>query len=299
LAEFAELTHAIAEDIASDNLSRFTMYYEPPQEQSSKCILHIKGPKDYLDQGGLVLYLSRPPSWVAKSWRHEPDGTLRVPPQKLRRSGVVQYIFEQIANDTTFHFAYGSIWGAKYLTDLPGEAELLRGLGDNGPSAQQHRATTLVSAMTHALPFVGDLDIPEILKIRSEISESFEQYRWALGAIIREYGTQRLRGQEAARICAAELAPRITMLENKVAVERRRFNNKVIATSSIVGVVVSLGLFGLMQPELGCGLLGGALTTLTGMLAESRSPVREAATDDLYFLLRIKQAGKRSRYLGH
>jgi len=275
------------------------MYYEPPQEQSSKCILHIKGPKDYLDQGGLVLYLSRPPSWVAKSWRHEPDGTLRVPPQKLRRSGVVQYIFEQIANDTTFHFAYGSIWGAKYLTDLPGEAELLRGLGDNGPSAQQHRATTLVSAMTHALPFVGDLDIPEILKIRSEISESFEQYRWALGAIIREYGTQRLRGQEAARICAAELAPRITMLENKVAVERRRFNNKVIATSSIVGVVVSLGLFGLMQPELGCGLLGGALTTLTGMLAESRSPVREAATDDLYFLLRIKQAGKRSRYLGH
>ena len=74
----------------------------------------------------------------------------------------MQDIFEQIANDTTFHFAYGSVWRAKYLTDLPGEAELLRGLGENGPSAQQHRATAIISAMTHALPFVGDLEIPEM-----------------------------------------------------------------------------------------------------------------------------------------
>ena len=162
LKEFAELTHAIAEDIASDNLSRFAMYYEPPQEPDSNCMLHIEGPKDYFNHGGMVLYLSRPPSWVAKSWRREADGKLRVPPQKLRRSGIVQDIFEQIANDTTFHFAYGSVWRAKYLTDLPGEAELLRGLGENGPSAQQHRATAIISAMTHALPFVGDLEIPEM-----------------------------------------------------------------------------------------------------------------------------------------
>jgi hypothetical protein len=299
LEEFAELTHAVAEDIASDNLSRFAMYYEPPQEPGSNCMLHIEGPKDYLDHGGLVLYLSRPPSWVAKNWRREADGKLRVPPQKLRRSGIVQDIFERIANDTTFHFAYGSVWGAKYLTDLPGEAELLRGLGENGPSAQQHRAAVLISAMTHALPFVGDLAIPEILKIRSEISESFEQYRWAIAAIIQEHGTQRLKIKDAARICAGELAPKIAILENKVAVERRRFNNRVIATSSIVGVVVTLGLSGLMQPAVGCGLLGGALTALTGMLAESRSPLPEAATDNLYFLLRMKQAGKRGRSLGH
>ena len=299
LKEFSELTHSIAEDLASDSLGRFSLYYEPPLEPGGTCSLHIEGPKDYLDHGVMVWRLSQPPSWVAKSWRPEADGRLRVPPQKLRRSGIVQQVFQQIANDTTFHFAYGSVWRAKYLTDLPGEAELLRGLGDNGPSAQHHRATALVSAMTHALPFVGDLTISDILKIRSEISESFEQYRWALAAIIREHGTQRLRVQEATRICAAELAPRITMLENKVTVERRRFNNKVIATSGIVGVVVSLGLFGLMQPSVGCGLLGGALTALTGMLAESRSPLPEAATDDLYFLLRMKQAGKRGSHRGH
>jgi hypothetical protein len=299
LEEFAELTHAIAEDIASDNLSRFAMYYEPPEEPGGNCMLHIEGPKDYFEHGGMVLYLPHPPSWVAKSWRRGANGKLQVPPQKLRRSGIVQDFFEQIANDTTFHFAYGSIWGAKYLTDLPGEAELLRGLGDNGPSAQQHRATALLSAMTHALPFVDDLEISEILKIRSEISESFEQYRWAITEIIQEHGTQRLKIKDAACICAEELAPKISILENKIAVERRRFNNRVIATSSIVGVVVTLGLFGLIQPAMGCGLLGGAFTALTGMLAESRSPLPDAATDNLYFLLRMKQAGKRGRYLSH
>lgn len=299
LLEFAELTHSIAEDIASDNLDRFSLSYEAPLEPGGSHMLHIKGPEDYLDHGGMVLYLSQPPSWVAKSWRRDAGGRQIVPTQKLRRSGIVQHIFEQIANDTTFHFAYGSVWRAKYLTDLPGEAELLRGLGDNGPSAQQHRATTLVSAMTHALPFVGDLTISEVLRIRSEISESFEQYRWALAAIIRERRDQRLSVKDAARICVAELAPRITALENKVASERRRFNNRVIATSGIVGVVVSLGLSGLVPPLVGCGLLGGALTALTGMLAESQSPPLDAATDDLYFLLRMKQAGRRGRRLHH
>jgi hypothetical protein len=299
LKEFSELTHSVAEEIASDSLGRFSMYYKPPLEPGCDCELHVEGPKDYLDHGAMVWRLSSPPPWVAKSWRRERDGRLRVPPQKLRRSGIIQRIFEQVANDTTFHFAYGSVWKAKFLTDLPGEAELLRGLGDNGPSAHQHRATSLVSAMTHALPFVGDLTISEILKMRSEIFESFEQYRWALTAIIREHGTQRLRISEATGICATELAPKIAMLENKIAVGRRGFKNKVVATSSVVGIVVTLGLFGLMQPAIGCGLLGGALTALTGMLAESRSPMPEAATDDLYFLLRMKQAGRRGGYLGH
>ena len=143
LKEFSELTHSIAEDLASDSLGRFSLYYEPPLEPGGTCSLHIEGPKDYLDHGVMVWRLSQPPSWVAKSWRPEADGRLRVPPQKLRRSGIVQQVFQQIANDTTFHFAYGSVWRAKYLTDLPGEAELLRGLGDNGPSAQHHRATAL------------------------------------------------------------------------------------------------------------------------------------------------------------
>lgn len=299
LREFADLTHSIAEELASDSVDRFSMYYKPPLEAGGVCELHIEGPRAYLDHGGFVWQLSSPPRWVAKSWRREADGWLRVPPQKLRRSGVVQRMFEQIAEDTTFHFAYGSVWRAKYLTDLPGEAELLRGLGDNGPSAQQHRAATLISAMTHALPFVGDLSIPEILKIRSGISESFKQYRFALAAIIREHGAQRLRLHEATRICATELAPEIARLENKIAVERRRFNDRVIATSSIVGIVVTVGLLRLMQPAVGCGLLGGALTALTGMLAESRSSLPQAATDDLHFLLRMKQAGRRGGYLGH
>ena len=158
LREFSELTHHIADDIASDSLGQFSMYYKPPLEPGGECELHVEGPKDYFDHGGMVWRLPSPPRWVAKSWRRQADGRLRVPPQKLLRTGVVQDIFEQIANDTTFHFAYGSVWRAKYLTDLPGEAELLRGLEDNGPSAQQHRATSLISAMTHALPFVGRSD---------------------------------------------------------------------------------------------------------------------------------------------
>jgi hypothetical protein len=35
------------------------------------------------------------------------------------------------------------------------------------------------------------------------------------------------------------------------------------------------------------------------MLAESRSPIPEVATDDLYFLLRMKQARKRGGYVGY
>lgn len=298
LKEFSELTHWLAEDIASDKLDKFAMYYKPPMRSGGHCELHIEGPRKYFEHGAMVWRLPSPPSWVAKSWRRKGDGRLIVPPQKLRRTGIVQDLFESIANDTTFHFAYGSVWKAKYLTDLPGEAELLRGLRDNGPFADQNRATSLISAMTHALPFVGDLTIPEILKIRSEVSESFEQYRFALTAIIREHSSERLTGREAVSICSDQLAPKIAKLENAISVERRGFRNRVIATSGIVGIVVALGLFNLMPSSAECGLLGGALTALTGMLAESRSPLPEAATDDLYFLLRMKHSHRRGGYVG-
>jgi hypothetical protein len=299
LKEFAELTHHVAGAIADDRVGDFRMYYEPPAEPGKACEIHIEGPRNYLEHGGIVWRMSEPPVWVAKSWRRDSSGRILVPPQKIRRSGLIHDIFQRIANDTTFHFAYGNRSRARFLTDLPGEAELLRGIRDEGPSAQQNRAATLISAMTHALPFIGDLDVSEILKIRGEISESFEQYRWALTGIISEHGGQRLKTREASQICITELAPKIAVLENKVAIERRRFSNKVVTTSGVVGVVVMLGLFGLMPPSQSCSLFGGALTALTGMLAESRSPLPGTASQDLYFLLRMKQSGRRRRTREH
>jgi len=133
LKEFAELTHAIAEDIASDNLSRFAMYYEPPQEPDSNCMLHIEGQRTTLITVDGSLSVSTP-RWVAKSWRREADGKLRVPPQKLRRSGIVQDIFEQIANDTT-SISHTGVFGGQVPDGFARRGGTSSWLGENGPSA--------------------------------------------------------------------------------------------------------------------------------------------------------------------
>ncbi len=288
MKKIIELTHFIAEGLAEEHLDKFTMYYEPNIGTGNPPALHIDSPADYVEHGGVIIEYPDPPKWVAKSWRTGPDGRIRVPLAKVRRTGWIHSIFERIATGTTFHIAYGAMWQAKFLTDLPGEAEILRELTCDGEP--QDQATNLFAALTHSLPFINELPTTEMLKLRKKLAESFQQYRWAVTSIIRQHGRDRtLTPADAKEIYNDVLAPRIAALENRAAVERERLATKFVSTLGLTSIVVTLGLFDLLTPSQALAMLGGAATMkLADHLSEAASPTLETATQDLYFLLRLK-----------
>jgi hypothetical protein len=294
--ELVDLASLYAEELADEHFDRFQMLYEPGSEDGISPKLYIRGPEDYIEHGEVVLWLSKPPQWVAKSWRPGPDGLLRVPARKARKTGFVRELFQRIASDTTFQLAYGIPRRAKLLTDLPGDTELLRGLDQEDIETQNQRAI-LFNALSHALPFTNELTLSQTVGLRKELRGAFEQYRFAITSIVRSHERdQDLTPRRAKQIFGDELLPKIVALENQLEAERKKMRNKGLATASVVSVVVALGLFGIVPPSTALTLLGGAATMkIADQIGDAASPIPKVASNDLYFLLKLKQRGRRRK----
>lgn len=291
--ELIQLASLYAGELADEHFHQFEMLYEPGSDNGISPKLYIRGPEDYIEHGQVVIWFSKPPQWIAKSWRPGPDGLLRVPTRKARKTGIVHELFQRIASDTTFQMAYGIPRRAKLLTDLPGDTELLRGLDQEDIEIQNQRAI-LFNALSHALPFTSELTILQTVRLRKELRGAFEQYRFAISSIVRSHERDHdLTHRRAKQIFNDELLPKIVALENQLEAERKRFGKKVAITAGVMSVVVGLGLFGILSPSMALGLLGGAATMkLADQIGDAASPLPQAVSNDLYFLLKLKQRGR-------
>jgi hypothetical protein len=184
--ELIDLASLCAEELADEHSEQFEMLYEPGTEDGDLPKLYIRGPEDYIEHGEVVIRFPEPPQWIAKSWRPGPDGLVRIPAKKARKTGLVQALFQRIASDTTFQLAYGTPRRAKLLTDLPGDTELLRGLDQEDVEVQNQRAI-LLNALSHALPFTNELSLEQTVRLREELRGAFEQYRFAITSIVRSH----------------------------------------------------------------------------------------------------------------
>jgi hypothetical protein len=294
--ELIDLASLCAEELADEHIEQFEMLYEPGTEDGDLPKLYFRGPEDYIEHGEVVIRFPEPPQWIAKSWRPGPDGLVRIPAKKAKRTGLVQALFQRIASDTTFQLAYGTPRRAKLLTDLPGDTELLRGLDQEDVEVQSQRAI-LLNALGHALPFTNELSLEQTVRLREELRGAFEQYRFAITSIVRSHERdQDLTPRRAKELFRDELQPKIVTLENQLETERGRIRRKFAATAAVMSVVVGLGLFGILPPAIALGLLGGAATMkIADQLGDAASPVPQVASSDLYFLLKMKQRVQRRK----
>jgi hypothetical protein len=291
--ELIDIASSVADQLADAVIDQFTMFYEPGTGDESSPTLYIRGPEEYLEHGQIVARLPEVPEWAAKSWRPNRDGLIRVPNRTARRIGIVQALFQRIASDTTFHLAYGIPRRAKMITDLPGDTELLRAI-DQEDSEVQNQRTVLLNALSHALPFTEELSLAETVKLREELRGAFEQYRFAITSIVRSHERDAgLTPRIATQIFKDELQPKINALENQIQAERTRMRNKALATGGVISVIVALGLLGTILPSMALGLLGGAATMkVADQIGDAISPQPQTVSNDLYFLLKLKQRSR-------
>jgi hypothetical protein len=292
--ELIDIAIRYSDQLADLSVDQFPMFYEPNTEGGNSPKLYIHGPKQYIEHGEIVLQLPERPSWVAKSWRAGSDGLVVVPQRTARKVGFVHSLFRRIASDTTFYLAYGIPRRSKLLTDLPGDTELLRGIDQEELEVQKQRAI-LLNALGHALPFTNELSLAETIKLRNELKGAFEQYRFAITSVVRAHQNDKsLSPKIAKQIFQDELIPKITVLENQIEAERKRMRVRTLSTTGVISVVVGLGLFGFVSPASALSMLGGAATMkLADHLSESATLSPQVATNDLYFLLKLKQSSRR------
>jgi hypothetical protein len=209
-------------------------------------------------------------------------------------------VIRQLAEDLIFQKLYGYQYGTKYLTDLPGEAQFF---ACSSPEDELQRKTAAMCArLQHSVPFLRELPLAKVLRIRREDSGSFTLYRQALGKILREYigGRNEILDGDAKQIFRDILEPELIKLQRLALVQRRASGKKMIAKTLVPAAIVSLGVISGFLPSDVAQLakIVGA-TTLLNQAAETfldRTPPEQVHNHNLYFLLRLADEHASSHY---
>ena len=283
-----------AEEFRWDAMSDLNATYQKPDfSPTGLPSVYIDGPEDLIEHGGLVALYPAPPFWVSRSWRYDGEGKHVVPRRKLGSIYRINQIFEAIADDTSFHLAFGSPFQARYLTSMPGEAALLDLLSGNEELITANEAVRRM--LSHIIPVVGDLSLRAVVRLRQKEPESFARYRDALTRIIDEFlrDHKRLSKNDAREIFQDYIDAEIRKIRRLITSKRKSAAKQFLAGAAGLFATVAIGAFALPVPPpvVTTVQAGGGL--LLGSAAKECLAHSDERTNDFYFLLRLAgMAGK-------
>lgn len=271
----------------------FSVYRAAVPPEFPGILLEIRGPDAFLQHGRQFTMFVKAPAWAenVKAPRSS-TGRVKLPNELVRRAGILEGTFSRFVADAAVHSVYGARYQAKYLTNLPGEAAIISRLNELPP--EDAGVNALLTKLTHRIPFLDDLHAQEILRLRGENREPFEQYRLALGKIIREYVKTRkqLSGTEADEIYADILAPALARLQTVAREHRRSSRSKAVKSALYAAALITVGAYAghlsapistMLETLTGAELLRSTVDTISSVERDSSA----ARSDNFYFLFRL------------
>lgn len=271
----------------------FSVYRAAVPPEFPGILLEIRGPDEFLEHGRQFTMFTKAPPWAkAVKLPRSPNGRVKLSSEFIRRAGILEGTFSRLVADAAMHSVYGARYQAKYLTNLPGEAAVIRCL--NELPAEDAGVATLLTKLTHRIPFLDDLHAQEILRLRAENREPFDQYRLALGKIIKEYvkTQKRLTGTEADEIYGDILAPALARLQTMAREHRRSIRSKAVKSALYAAALITVGAYAghlpaqistMLETLTGAELLRSTVDTVSSAEKDSSA----ARSDNFYFLFRL------------
>jgi hypothetical protein len=138
---------------------------------------------------------------------------------------------------------YAARFGASYLSNSPFVFKLLEQIVPVEDSVQTNTANAL---MNMELPFLDDVDVETLMKIRQEEGEAFQSFRLELDKHLREL--RLVKDPEALKVKAEnvmhELSEvQVNQINQKLTYLRKRFlAEAMIAAGTLLGAVQSGGM---------------------------------------------------------
>jgi hypothetical protein len=288
------IVNRAARDLRSEALTIVKATYQKPEfSPTGLPSVYIEGPEDLIEHGGLVALYGAPPFWVSKSWNFDKEGKYPVPTRKLGNIYRINQIFETIADDTSFHLAFGSPFQARYLTSMPGEATLLEWLtGDDDVLASNESVRNMLS---HIIPVIGDLSLRAVVRLRAKEEESFARYRDALTKIIDEYlrDHKRLTKKDAREIYHDYIQSEVAKIRGLITSKRKSAAKQFLAGAAGLFATVAMGAFSLPVPPSVVATVQAGSGLLLGNVAKECLAHSDERTNNFYFLLRLTQLAGR------
>jgi len=262
--------------------------------------LEARGPESLYKHGFQGVILSKLPYPI----KHKPRLLTKLNTQnKLEVSKTLQkelnhhdHMASQVIKNICYELASNKTLGTSFVTDNELHISILQMLTNNS-EIERCNKIAFENLTTH-IPFLSDVNIRNLLKLRQREQESFILFRAALNEAICEF-TQ--CGRELTRSAACELysdiiAPRLALLDRKV--KRAKTDLVSTATRSVFGTVgaLSFGLYtglvdvkvGAIAAAIGLAKFASDIQKIMGV-GDAEKVIQE---DELYFLWKIKEKTK-------
>jgi hypothetical protein len=209
--------------------------------------------------------------------------------EEVVQSGILDHFVHPIVDDIAVQNWYADECGANYLTGSELDLHLILSVGAREARVQN---AALVEALKHTVPYLGNVDIGRLLKLREEEGEAFRVYRDALQKTLKE--VRAARPQEMAEAFEDTVRPELNKIDLAVRKARKLLWGSLRRDIVLGGGAIAIGVFsGILPPDMGniVAALGG-LRVLEGLLEKVSRLQEEPAEiqqEKFYFLWKVRE----------
>ena len=229
------------------------------------------------------------------------DGSLHASKALTQDLALHERIVESALYSAAYQMAVSELTGADFLSRRAIEVDVLQRVACDDSMSTMN--SIIAKNWTNMVPFVGDVKLRNLVKLRSRERYSFVQYRAALdeaiSAIVGEKET--LSDKRARSVYSDIVAPELGRLETKIMEAKRDLVKTPLSSALGVTAAIGIGVYsGLMPLELaaitaplGLGKIIYDVVTGTSSLVDVEKAIR---TERFYFLWKISHSASHRRH---
>ncbi len=264
--------------------------------------LTFDGPESIVPHGGggLVLQslppeIRRMPRVMARLRRGE---GYRVPLSLRQRLPFARHLAARVIQSVVYGLTVADSLRGSYVTDSEAHVRFLNAFGADPAAVRRNKL-----AHTHlasAIPFLPDVEIPSLLRLRTDEPESFLLYRRALGNAMQEFKDERPSDLSAARakdLYGDVIQPELARLDRRLQEARRGAVSAAVRSGLGWAAVLSFGLYtGIVPTELAAAAKALGLTKVAADIltqgAVAIDAEREIRQESFYFLWQVRKLAR-------
>jgi hypothetical protein len=187
--------------------------------------------------------------------------------------------------------------GFNYLTDRPVDFEVIGAVND---SKTNKRSKAILDGLSHTVPFIQDVGLEKLIKLREDEGASFQIYRDSLNELLKQLDDADLSNPKLVKEAFNDsIRPELHKIDLTVKNSKKLLYGSVKRDVAFGAGFIALGLFsGLLPPGIGqlVAALGGYkfASGVADKAVRALTEPDEARENKYYFLWKLQQGSKPS-----
>jgi hypothetical protein len=263
----------------------------------SKYGLEFTGPEPYYEHGFAGRILDKLPAPIVSRPRLvrelEDTGEIALSKPVQRCLGDHQYFAYRIARNIYYEIVSSKLLSTSFLTHDVLHISFLQSLSRNAEI--ERRNSMAYKYLTTYVPFLEEVPIRKLLKLRRREQDSFIMFRNAISRAIKEIANTKstFTENDARALYADVIAPKLALLDKRIQRAKKDLISKFVRTVISTVGAISFGLYtnfintqtAAIVAALGIPKLADHIQELMG-IGDAEQTVRN---DDMYFIWKVKR----------